>query len=166
MAEWTINTALWNQLCTPAYCELWVHESRLRPNKPFFSRLSLAVPAKLNFFKTPASVRLVSSRYVSTSTGILGCFQVLPPWLRCIPYSAGVFTLFQRPDSEPTKLLHHPQTKWPVKTDVIKGLVSLKFLRPWHTHSDLLNKDISELKYIEGGLKTKWPVYHYQPKEY
>jgi hypothetical protein len=27
------------------------------------------MPAKLNFFKTPASVRLVSSRSVSTSTG-------------------------------------------------------------------------------------------------
>ena len=31
--------------------------------------------AKLNFFKTPASERLVSSRPVSTSTGISGCFQ-------------------------------------------------------------------------------------------
>ncbi len=41
----------------------------------YFSRLSLAMPAKLNFFKTPASVRLVSSRSVSTSTGISGCFQ-------------------------------------------------------------------------------------------
>jgi hypothetical protein len=33
------------------------------------------MPAKLNFFKTPPSVRLVSSRTVSTSTGISGCFQ-------------------------------------------------------------------------------------------
>ncbi len=33
------------------------------------------MPAKLNFFKTPASVRLVSSRTVSTSTGISGCYQ-------------------------------------------------------------------------------------------
>ncbi len=33
------------------------------------------MPAKLNFFKTPASERLVSSRSVSTSTGISGCFQ-------------------------------------------------------------------------------------------
>ncbi len=32
-------------------------------------------PAKLNFFKTSASLRLVSSRAVSTSTGISGCFQ-------------------------------------------------------------------------------------------
>ncbi len=31
--------------------------------------------AKLNFFKTPASVRLVSSRALSTSTAISGCFQ-------------------------------------------------------------------------------------------
>ncbi len=41
----------------------------------YFSQLSLALPAKLNFFKTPASERLVSSWYVSTSTGISGCFQ-------------------------------------------------------------------------------------------
>ncbi len=41
----------------------------------YFSRLSLAKPAKLNFFKTPTSVGLVSSRTVSTSTGILGCYQ-------------------------------------------------------------------------------------------
>ncbi len=47
-----------------------VHLSQL-----YFSRLSLAMPAKLNFFKTPASVRLISSRAVSTSTGISGCFQ-------------------------------------------------------------------------------------------
>jgi hypothetical protein len=33
------------------------------------------MPAKLNFFKTPASELLVSSRSVSTSTGISGCFQ-------------------------------------------------------------------------------------------
>ncbi len=33
------------------------------------------MPAKLNFFKTLASVRLVSSRSASTSTGISGCFQ-------------------------------------------------------------------------------------------
>ncbi len=33
------------------------------------------MPAKLNFFKTPASERLVSSRSVSISTGISGCFQ-------------------------------------------------------------------------------------------
>jgi hypothetical protein len=33
------------------------------------------MPAKLNFFKTPASLRLVSSWSVSTSTGISGCFQ-------------------------------------------------------------------------------------------
>jgi len=33
------------------------------------------MPAKLNFFKTPASEQLVSSRPVSTSTGISGCFQ-------------------------------------------------------------------------------------------
>jgi hypothetical protein len=33
------------------------------------------MPAKLNFFKTSASVWLVSSRAVSTSTGISGCFQ-------------------------------------------------------------------------------------------
>jgi hypothetical protein len=33
------------------------------------------MPAKLNFFKTPASVRLVSSPSVSTYTGISGCFQ-------------------------------------------------------------------------------------------
>jgi hypothetical protein len=33
------------------------------------------MPAKLNFFKTPAPVRLVSSRTVSTSTGISGCYQ-------------------------------------------------------------------------------------------
>ncbi len=33
------------------------------------------MPAELNFFKTPASERLVSSRSVSTSTGISGCFQ-------------------------------------------------------------------------------------------
>ncbi len=33
------------------------------------------MPAKLNFFKTPGSERLVSSRPVSTSTGISGCFQ-------------------------------------------------------------------------------------------
>ncbi len=41
----------------------------------YFSRLSLAMPAKLNFSKTPASVRLVSSRTVSTSTGISGCYE-------------------------------------------------------------------------------------------
>jgi hypothetical protein len=35
----------------------------------YFSRLSLAMPAKLNFFKTS------SSRPVSTSTGISGCYQ-------------------------------------------------------------------------------------------
>ncbi len=33
------------------------------------------MPAKLNFFKTPVSVQLVSSRAVSTPTGISGCFQ-------------------------------------------------------------------------------------------
>jgi hypothetical protein len=33
------------------------------------------MPAKFNFFKTPASVRLISSRTVSTSTGISGCYQ-------------------------------------------------------------------------------------------
>jgi hypothetical protein len=33
------------------------------------------MPAKLNFFKTPAPERLVSTRPVSTSTGISGCFQ-------------------------------------------------------------------------------------------
>jgi hypothetical protein len=41
----------------------------------YFSRLSLAMLAKLNFFKTPTSEQLVSSRSVSTSTGISGCFQ-------------------------------------------------------------------------------------------
>jgi hypothetical protein len=41
----------------------------------YFSRLSLAMSAKLNLFKTPASEQLVSSRSVSTSTGISGCFQ-------------------------------------------------------------------------------------------
>ncbi len=43
-------------------------------NQLYIRRLSLAMPAKLNFFKTSASVRLVSSRPVSTSTGISGCF--------------------------------------------------------------------------------------------
>ncbi len=38
------------------------------------------------------------------------------------------YTLFW-PHLEPTKLLHHPQTKMTSKDD-IKGLVSLKFLRP------------------------------------
>jgi hypothetical protein len=33
------------------------------------------MPAKLNFFKTPASIRLVSSQTVSTSTGLSGCYQ-------------------------------------------------------------------------------------------
>jgi hypothetical protein len=42
----------------------------------YFSRLSLPMPANLNFFKTPASEQLVSSRSVSTSTGISGCFQL------------------------------------------------------------------------------------------
>ena len=38
------------------------------------------------------------------------------------------FTLCFWPDSEPTKLLHDPKQKC---KDDIKGLVSLKFLRPW-----------------------------------
>jgi hypothetical protein len=74
------HTALWNQLCT-------VHQSIVSSESTIvgrgqtnlsqlcFSRLSLSMPAKLNFFKTPASVKLVSSRTVSTSTGISGCFQ-------------------------------------------------------------------------------------------
>jgi hypothetical protein len=40
------------------------------------------------------------------------------------------FTLCFWPDSKPTKLIHHPQTKMTSKDD-IKGLVSLKFFRPW-----------------------------------
>ncbi len=62
-----IETASWakpaNPKCFILLCQL------------YFSRLSLAMPTKLNFFKTPASVRLVSSRTVSTSTGISGCYQ-------------------------------------------------------------------------------------------
>ncbi len=70
----------------------------------YFSRLSLAMPAKLNFFKTPASVRLVSSRTVSTSTGISGCYQphrqtAMPGQksiyetflLRCLPLGSKLF---------------------------------------------------------------------------
>jgi hypothetical protein len=52
-----------------------VGQSQTNLSQLCFSRLSLAMPAKLNFFKTPSSVRLVSSRPVSTSTGISGCFQ-------------------------------------------------------------------------------------------
>ncbi len=62
-----IETASWAK---PANPECFILLCQL-----FFSRLSLAMPAKLNFFKTPASVRLVSSRTVSTSTGISGCYQ-------------------------------------------------------------------------------------------
>jgi hypothetical protein len=62
-----IETASWakpaNPKCFMLLCQL------------YFSQLSLAMPAKLNFFKTPASLRLVSSRTVSTSTGISGCYQ-------------------------------------------------------------------------------------------
>ncbi len=48
----------------------------------YFSRLSLPMLAKLNFFKTPASERLVSSRSVST---------------RDTPYSRSVIPLFSCP---------------------------------------------------------------------
>ncbi len=65
----------------------------------YFSRLSLAMPAKLNFFKTPASEQLVSSRSISTSTGISGCFQPGqakvgpgPTPLVWAPYDRGAYT--------------------------------------------------------------------------
>ncbi len=62
-----IETASWAK---PANPECFILLCQL-----YFSRLSLAMPAKLNFFKTPASVRLVSSQPMSTSTGISGCYQ-------------------------------------------------------------------------------------------
>ena len=58
----------------------------------YFSRLSLAMPAKLNFFKTPASVQLVSSRTVSTSTGISGCYQ--PHRQTAMPGQKSIYEMF------------------------------------------------------------------------
>ncbi len=53
-----------------------------------------------------------------------------------------IFTLCFWPDSEPTKLLHHPKTNMTSKDDV-KGLVSLKFLCPcgaWSLVEDVLRR--------------------------
>ncbi len=56
------------------------------------------MPAKLNFFKTPASVRLVSSRTVSTSTGISGCYQ--PHRQTAMPGQKSIYeTFLGRPHS-------------------------------------------------------------------
>ncbi len=54
--------------------------------------------------------------------GVLNCAVV------CRPYSAGVLHSVFWPDSEPTKLLHHPKQKWPVKTTLRDW--SWKFLCP------------------------------------
>ncbi len=50
-------------------------------------------------------------------------------WIVLQTIFCGSFTLCFWPDTEPTTLLHHP-TKMTSKDD-IKGLVSLKLLRPW-----------------------------------
>jgi hypothetical protein len=50
----------------------------------------------------------------------------------CGPYSAGVYTLFLT-RFRTYKIASPPQTKMTSEDD-IKGLVSLKFLRPWTVH--------------------------------
>ncbi len=61
----------------------------------YFSRLSLAIPAKLNFFKTPASVWLVLSplqleyQAASSQARLKSCWA-LPPWGRPTPSFATI----------------------------------------------------------------------------
>ncbi len=50
------------------------------------------MPAKLNFFKTPASVQLVSSRTVPTSSGISGCYK--PHRQTAIPGQKSIYETF------------------------------------------------------------------------
>jgi hypothetical protein len=57
--------------CVPPYSGLRAHDSRLRLNQTlvrymYLSRLGLAKPAKLNFFKTPASTLHVGKRRQNT----------------------------------------------------------------------------------------------------
>jgi hypothetical protein len=85
------------------------------------------MPAKLNFFKTPASKRLVSSRSVSTSTGISGCFQpgqakvgpgptpLILPVLRIRDVYPGSRILIVYPSRIPGSRIQKPQQKRGVK---------------------------------------------------
>jgi hypothetical protein len=74
------------------------------------------MPAKLNFFKTPASVRLVSSRTVSTSTGISGCYQ--PHRQKVMPGQKSIYEMFLLYTSRFKKccvnceLLYYPSTEF------------------------------------------------------
>ena len=50
------------------------------------------MPARVNFFKTPASVRLVSSQTMSTSTGISGSYQ--PHRQKVMPGQKSIYEMF------------------------------------------------------------------------
>jgi hypothetical protein len=66
------------------------------------------MPAKLNFFKTPASVRLVSSQTVSTSTGISGCYR--PHRQTAMPGQKSVYETFLSPTDDPAVRSDHSRT--------------------------------------------------------
>ncbi len=70
------------------------------------------MPAKLNFFKTSASLRLVSSQTVSTSTGISGCYQ--PHRQTAMPGQKSIYETFLPRTQSPgwsVPYLMHPLDK-------------------------------------------------------
>ncbi len=98
-------------------CEL------LPPRKKELYLTCVLLPLYCTFSLTPSPYPLPNVQYIQTvcDCGGGGCWNVL--WT--IFWRS--FTLRFWPDSEPTKLLHHPKQKWPVKT-TLRDL-SIKFLR-------------------------------------
>ncbi len=67
------------------------------------------------------------------------------------------YSMFFWPDSEPTKLLHHPKQKWPVKT-TLRGLATAAVLKVPHfwavnyfTVCNLINQALSWRTWKGGG---------------
>ncbi len=68
------------------------------------------------------------------------------------------FTLCFWPDSEPTKLLHHPSLTKMTSKDDIKGLVSLKFLRPWFR--PLYHCSEQRAVWVRVGVEVRSEIYY------
>ncbi len=132
MDEWTIKTP--NPICRLFFIDqlrhcigdTFTHGWYFRPSlwtvAPMDKGTILVYCCPSTFFLTspPSPLPKLIVQFIQTVCGC-GGVGVGGVELCCIPYSSA---LCFWPDLEPTKLLHHP------RKDDIKGLVSLKFLRP------------------------------------
>ncbi len=102
---------------------------------PWIKELYLCAVAPLLTFPPPLSK--LNVQYIQTM-----CVWGGGGWIVLLTIFCRNFTLCFWPDSGPTKLLHHPKQndQWRLK----KGLVSLKFLRPWYIPTYLFTQGRGE----------------------